>query len=88
MIINIKKHLFYYLSLLGVVGLGIFLVLQTSYDKNLQSLIAAITVFFYIFWGSLHHYMDHDLTAKIVIEYILIGSLGMTIALFLLKGGI
>lgn len=85
MIVNLKKHLFYYLSLLGIVFLGIFLVLQLSFDRKLQVLLIVITAFFYVFWGILHHFLDHDLNIKIVVEYILIGSLGMTIILFLLK---
>jgi hypothetical protein len=36
----------------------------------------------------LHHAGNHTITAKIVIEYILIGSLGLTVILFLLKGGL
>lgn len=85
MIINIKKHFYYYLSLLGIVFLGVLLALQVSYDRRLQALIVVIMTFFYVLWATLHHLINHDLTTKIMVEYILIGSLGMTIVLFLLK---
>lgn len=85
MIINIKKHFYYYLSLLGIVFLGVLLALQVSYDRRLQALIVVIMAFFYVLWATLHHLINHDLTTKIMVEYILIGSLGMTIVLFLLK---
>lgn len=82
----IKKHTGYYLSLLLILALGIFLAMQLSYDRKLQMSIILLTSIFYVGFGILHHFIHHDLTAKIVIEYILIGSLGVTVILFLLKG--
>lgn len=85
MIKNLKEHFFYYLFLIGIIVLGIFLVLQTSYDKNLQATVFSIVIFLYVLWGLFHHYVNHDLNVKIVIEYILIGSFGMALFLFLIK---
>jgi len=42
----------------------------------------------YTFWGILHHGLEHTISAKIVIEYILISSLGVAVIFFLLRGGI
>lgn len=83
---RVKKHLFYYISLLAVIVLGIILALQFSYSKQAQMLIVVITTFFYVGLGILHHRENHDLTAKIVVEYTLIGGLGMTIVSFFLIG--
>ncbi|MCL5438416.1 MAG: hypothetical protein M1268_00320 [Patescibacteria group bacterium] len=85
---NIKKHLGYYISLISLLLLGIFAVSQVSYDKRFQMAVIIITTFFYVIWGILHHKLHHNLNTKIVIEYILIGSLGLTIILFILKGAI
>lgn len=87
MILNqIKKHTGYYLSLIIILALGIFLSLQTSGDRQLQMLIMVMTVFFYVLWGILHHLLEHDLSIKIMIEYVLMGSLAMSIILFLVRG--
>lgn len=83
---GIKKHLGYYFSLIAILALGTFLSFQTSYDRQLQILIVTIMVFFYVLWGILHHLLEHDLSIKIVIEYVLIGSLAMSIVLFLVRG--
>ncbi len=79
-----KEHIFYYISLFLVVFLGIMLALQFSYSRQTQMLVIVMTTFFYVTVGLFHHRENHDLTAKIVVEYILIGSLGMTIVSFFL----
>ncbi len=84
----VTHNIFYYLSLFLILAIGLFLALYTSYDKALQMAMIVITGFSYVVWGIIHHLIQHDLHPKIVIEYILIGSLGMTIVLYLLKGGI
>ena len=86
MFTHLKKHIGYYFSLIIILVLGIFLSLQTSGDRQLQMLIMVMTVFFYVLWGILHHLLEHDLSIKIVIEYVLIGSLAMSIILFLVRG--
>ena len=83
-----KKHTGYYIGLLAILGFGLFMTFGFSYGARWQMFSILLTAFFYIAWGMLHHFINHDLTLKIVIEYILIGSLGITVAFFLLKGGL
>lgn len=83
---RIKEHIAYYISLSAVLALGVIFSLQMSYSKQMQLLVVVITTFFYVTIGIIHHRANHDLTVKIVIEYVLIGSLGMTIISFLLRG--
>lgn len=85
---NFKKHLGYYLSLITILVLGLVLVLLASPNIDLQVIITLLTVFFYILWGLFHHLTNHELTVKIVIEYVLVGVLGVSILFFLLMGGI
>ena len=84
---EIGKHHVYTILMFLIIGFGIFLAVQTSYDKSLQILILLLTTCFYVFSGIFHHALEHDISPKIVIEYVLIGVLGMTIVLFFLKGG-
>ncbi len=85
---EVRKHVVYYASLFAILSFGFFLASIDASDKRLQMAITVMTAFFYVSWGILHHLVNHDLTLKIVVEYILIGSLGITIVLFLLKGGL
>jgi len=83
-----KNHIGYYIFLLLILGFGFFMALFASPNKQLQMIVVVITTFFYIVWGILHHLLNHDLSVKIVVEYILIGSLGLSAVFFLLKGGL
>lgn len=85
---HLKRHGFYWLSLIIFASLGIFLFSLLSQDKRLQFVIILTITYIYIIWGILHHWFHHDLTAKIVVEYILMGSLGISIVFFFLKGGL
>lgn len=85
MIENLKKHTMYYLSLLTILIIGVYFALNTSYDKTLQTIIIILTVLAYVIWGIMHHLANHDLKMKIVVEYVLVGGLGLSIILFLLR---
>ena len=82
-----KNHLGHYISLFAVFAVALFFIVSVP-DKQTQVLIASFAAFFYVFWGIFHHALHHDLSAKIVVEYVLIGSLGLALILFLLKGGL
>ncbi len=84
---KINEHAAYYISLIAIFALGIFLMSSAAPKKQLQMQIFVIMAFFYVVWGVLHHFINHELSAKIVVEYILIGTLGVAIMFFLLKGG-
>lgn len=84
---KINEHVAYYISLIAIFALGTFLISSATPNKQLQMLIFIIMAFFYVIWGVLHHFINHELSSKIVVEYILIGILGVAIMFFLLKGG-
>lgn len=84
MLLNLKKHAIYYFSLLTILFLGVFFAFQVSYDRQIQIIIVIITALLYVLLGILHHVVNHDLNKKIVIEYILMGGLGISIILFIL----
>jgi hypothetical protein len=83
-----KKHFGYYLSLSAILLLGIILVVVTSPNIKMQGLVISLTVFFYILWGILHHAINHELSARIVIEYVLVGVLGASVLFFMTVGGL
>lgn len=81
---KIQDHIPYIVSLVIILGLGLLLGLQFSYSKQVQMLIVVMTTFLYVGIGLFHHKQNHDLATKIVVEYTLIGGLGMTIVSFIL----
>ncbi len=84
MIEALSKHIFYYATLVLILVLGFLLAYVNSSNKEIQILVVVFTTISYVLWGILHHLFNHDLNTKIVIEYILIGSFGLAIILFLL----
>ncbi|MCL4418780.1 MAG: hypothetical protein M1372_03210 [Patescibacteria group bacterium] len=82
-----NRHIEYYLSLVAILALGMFLVIVVSPNKNLQMFFVLLTTLFYVIFGIFHHLINHDLGSKIVLEYLLIGSLGIAVVFFILKGG-
>lgn len=80
-----SKHLHHYVSLTLLLVAGLIGVLATSSAKNIQMAFVVLTTIFYVGWGILHHAVNHDITTKIVVEYVLMGSLGMAVILFILQ---
>jgi hypothetical protein len=80
---NIKKHIWFYGSFVAIQLLGLWLVLTVSYDKHLQLMAMFITTVFYMFWALLHQYLHHHLSPRIVTEYVLTGSFGLVVSIFL-----
>lgn len=83
---ELKKHRFYYVIIFLIIAMGLILVSQSQYGKGYQLIVVGTIAFCYVLWGIVHHYAHHDITAKIVLEYVLIASLGMVALLFLLQG--
>lgn len=83
-----KKHIGYYLSLLTILIFGLILTFLAAPNIQLQIIIILLTTFFYVLWGIFHHLINHELSSKIMVEYVLIGALGVSILFFLLMGGL
>lgn len=87
MIKKLFKHLGYYLSMLIIFSLGFIASLISYPNLALVFTVLVITVIFYIIWGIVHHKINHDLSVKIAVEYLLIGLLGISIIFFVIIGG-
>lgn len=84
----VEKHIVYYVSLFLIIALGVVLAFQMSYNPRIQMAIVALTAFWYVVWGIAHHIREHDISAKIVVEYVLMASLGISVVFFLVMGKI
>ncbi|MEK7559381.1 MAG: hypothetical protein AAB521_03675 [Patescibacteria group bacterium] len=86
---KISTHdLEYYISLIVILALGLLFVLLASPNKVLQFILIILTTSFYIVFGVVHHVMNHDISRGIMLEYLIIGALGISILFFFLKGGL
>ena len=54
-------------------------------NPALQLLIGIVTSISYVLWGILHHYMDHTLHKKIMVEYLLIGAIAIVLLATVIK---
>lgn len=84
---KIMSHLAYYAVLLIIFGLGLWACFLAFPNVGLQAAIIFATIISYMLWGMIHHKKNHQLTAKIMIEYILIGVLGLSMIFFIFMGG-
>ena len=82
-----KNHVIYYLLITTFLIGGVGLVFRYSEDRQTQMLIVLGISFSYFLIGIIHHLINHDLVAKIVIEYVLIAALGIAAAFFIFRGG-
>ena len=88
---NIKSRnidLEYYISLIFILSLGLFSIILAAPNKNLQLILVLLTTLFYILFGMVHHLINHDLSIRVMVQYIIIGGLGVTVIFFFLKGGL
>lgn len=55
--------------------LGFSIITVFSFDLSVQAMFVVVTLIFYITFGLLRHHAQHDLSHKVMIEYILISAL-------------
>lgn len=82
---NLLKHLKYYAALFVMQIIGFFVLLSLSGNKDLQIAAIIISGIGYIAWAILHQYLEHSLTIKIVVEYLLFGTFGTVASLLFFK---
>lgn len=82
-----KTHFFHYLIIVGILLLGVVSIIFFPIGKELQFAIVTILGLFYLCYGILHHHLEHDLTIKIVVEYVLIAFLVIGLFVFV-RGGL
>lgn len=84
---KIYNHIPYYIFLVAILVFSFLLVHFSSGNNVLQMAVVLLTTIFYVGWGIFHHMLNHDLSSKIVVEYVLTGILGLAVVFFILNGG-
>lgn len=80
-----KLHHFHFwvLAIILVIGVGMFYMTRGS--PALQVAVAIITSLAYVAWGIIHHAIQGDLHAKVVIEYMLIGGIAIVLVMTMVQ---
>ncbi len=76
---SISKHLPHYFALFGILAAGVIAFGLFSYDRIFQVAIATALSVAYVAWGIVHHSVHGDLHLSVVIEYIIVASLGLVV---------
>ncbi len=79
----LKSHMGYYVSLLAIQLLGLGLIVLFAPHRLIQVVIVAFLAFAYLGFAFVHHKKHHDLTRKIVLEYVVIAAIGIIVSIFL-----
>lgn len=83
MTVEKQAYLYHYFVLflwLLLHGLAFVWLNHLELIRNLVLLSACMG---YVLWGIIHHYLEHDLDWQIVIEYVLLGTLGFILVSYL-----
>lgn len=80
-----RKHMHYYLLVGFIQIIGLVIILNLGGNKQLQLAYIVLISCMYVLWGVIHHKIHHDLHTKVVVEYILMGSLAIALMYFLLQ---
>jgi hypothetical protein len=85
MIAKLKRHLWYYVTLTLMLVIFLTMASMLSYNVTLEILVLFAAACFYALWGIVHQQIHHHLTTKIMLEYILMGSLGFVLLVLLIQ---
>jgi hypothetical protein len=80
----IKKHFIHYLSLFAILIAGLIGFYLFSYDRLFQAAVGVAISVSYVAWGIVHHSIHDDLEPSVIVEYILVASLGLVIVFSLI----
>jgi len=76
---NFIKNIPYYTPLVGILFAGALGFYLFSYDRIFQVAISIAIALSYVIWGIIHHSLEKDLQWEIVVEYLVVASLGLVI---------
>lgn len=83
---HVVRHSLDFFLLLLILTAGLGGLLYFRFETASQIAVVVIMSIFYIFWGILHHHHDHNLTGKVVLEYISLAALVIfVLVIFLLR---
>lgn len=83
---KLLPHRSYFLFELIILLVGFIVMGFFSFSVTVQFMILIFILVFYMSFGLIHHYINHDLHARIVLEYVLISAIVLGAFMFLNSG--
>lgn len=80
---DLSTHKLHYLSLILILIVGYSGFIFFSFDRPTQLLIGIAVSFSYTIWGTVHHFAEHNLNWKIMVEYTMFSLISLAIILSL-----
>ena len=81
---SILKDMPHYLVLLAILTIGLVGFFVFSFDSAFQIAILILVAISYVVWGLVHHAVHKDLYWGVVIEYVVVATLGLVIVFSLI----
>ena len=78
---KIAIHIPYYLPLVGIFMMGTLGFVSFSYDKYFQVGIVVAVGAAHVVWGIVYHIIHRDISALIVLEYMIVAAFGVAAVL-------
>lgn len=82
---ELRTHWSYYLFLLVVFLSAMILTGLFVSNYQMQMIIVIGVTVFYIMMSLIHHKIEHDLHLKIILEYVMMGGLGISVIFLLIR---
>jgi membrane protein implicated in regulation of membrane protease activity len=79
-----KQSLVHFFILIMILAVGVLTFLSVRPNTSLQLFVGIVTAVAYVLWGLIHHAMRKDLHQKIVVEYLLIGTIAIVLLITML----
>lgn len=79
-----RVYMLHYLVLIVMLGIGMWTFFAVAPNKQLQLLTGIGLSAAYVVWGIVHHWSKREHHVKVVIEYVLIGTIAVVLLLTLL----
>jgi hypothetical protein len=79
-----KQSVVHFLVLIAILAVGIYTFISVRPDTTTQLFVGIVTATAYVLWGLIHHAIKKDLHLKIMVEYLLIGTIAIVLLVTML----
>ena len=79
-----KQSVVHFIVLIAILAVGVLTFISVRPNTTLQLFVGILTAVAYVLWGFIHHAMQKDLHQKIVVEYLLIGTIAIVLLITML----
>lgn len=62
-----------------ILGFSLLMFSLLQGKSDLQLVVGFIASLSYVMWGIIYHVIEHDLYPKVVVEYVLVATIGMAL---------